>query len=137
MPKRHGIFFAKEVYVISGTVFLTAPCRGEQLDRRATARSEDRRERPSAQRPSKESMLSFIEGRLVHKERVVDELAVKVLYAVHRIRVEGIVRSEFTVGLGQRRRAQGLGPGEVRLHCQSPPVRHLKGVETSVVASKA
>src|SRR5580700_11722871 len=137
MPKRHGIFFAKEVCVISGTVFLTAPGRSEQLDRSAAARREDRRERPSAQSPSHESILSLIKGRLVHKEGVVHELAVNVLNAIHRIGVESIVRSEFTGGLNQRRRAQGLRPGEVRLHRQSPPVRHLNGGETSVVVPEA
>src|SRR5580658_1065927 len=99
MPKRHGVFFAKEVCVVPGTVFLTASGRGEQLDRSTAARREDRRERPSAQRPSQQSILSLIKRRLVHKERVVDELAVKVLNAIHRIGVERIVRSEFTGGL--------------------------------------
>src|SRR5579862_4483513 len=93
---RYRVFFSKEVAIIPGAVFLTASGGGQHLDRRAAARGEYRRERPPAQRPSHESVLPLVEGRLVHKERVVNELAVKGLYAVHRIGVEGIVRSEFT-----------------------------------------
>src|SRR5271154_403860 len=82
-------------------------------------------------------MLPLKEGRLVHEEEVVDELAVKVLIPVRRPQIEGIVWSIFAGGLNIGSSSEGLGISEVRLQRQSPPVGHLEGEEARVVVAVA
>ena len=52
LPERLSV--AEVADVITGAVFLTVSGRGKQFDRRAAARTEDRRERPAAQRASQQ-----------------------------------------------------------------------------------
>src|ERR1700685_1311258 len=102
-----GVFIAKVVAVIARAVFLAISGVGQDLERLAAAGSEYTRERPATQHASHQSLLSFKEGRLVDEEGVVDELAVKGLIAVHRVQIEGIVRSIGAARLDDRSSSQG------------------------------
>src|ERR1700678_832587 len=111
-PNRQGVFIAIVVDVIACSVFLAISSVGQDLKRLAAAGSEHTRERPSAENASHHSLLSFKEGRLVDEEGVVDELAVEGLIAIHRVQIEGVVRSIFAARLHDRSSSQGLGIGE-------------------------
>src|SRR5580693_9210382 len=134
-PNLNGVFIAEEVDVVTRAVLLAVPGRRKNLNRFCTASGEHGRERPAAQCPSHETMLSLEERGLVDEERVVDELAIIILVAVSRRQIERVIRSNFAAGLDHPSSSQRLGPGEVRLQRQSSPVGHLEGSEAGIVVS--
>src|ERR1039458_7747563 len=128
---------AKEAVGVTFAERLAAAIGAAQGDRQAAAGSEDRGKCPAAQQMPGQAVLPLIECRLVHEERVKDQRAVKRLQAIPVAQVEGIGWSSRTGGLNCRSRAQRPGPGEVRLHGQAFPVRHLNAEKTGVVVAVA
>ena len=136
-PNRYSVLVAEIVGVVARAELLAVSRRGVNLNRSAGAGSEDRCKRPPTQHPSHESRLPFIKRGLVHQERVVDELAVIALSAIHLPQIIDILGSVLAGGLDERSFAEGFRPCEVGLHRQSLPVGHLERGEARIVVPSA
>lgn len=79
---KNAVFVGEEVVTIAFTEGLTVTVSGVEFEGQSAARCEDRSERPAAQETTHHAVLTLEERRLVNREKVVDEFAVKRLEAV-------------------------------------------------------
>src|ERR1051325_11493089 len=114
------LFVAEEVCAIRRAEGLAVRIR-KAIERRAAAQGEYRRDRPAAGDMTQHSVLSLVEGWLIHGIDVVHELPVEVLQPVHIVEVEGIVRRVLAGGLDKSASAQRFAESKVLLKCHAMP----------------